>query len=222
MNKKGTKIWTALTLLLILVVLPLGSWYYLHSGFSYYKTALSELKDYGKLSAFSLTNQKGEVFDNESVAGKVFVANFMFTRCPTICPKMTEQMKKLHHVFHKNKEIALLSHTVDPEHDSVEVLQQYIAAHQIPDDGVWHFLTGDKQQIHQLARKAYQLPADEGANSDDFIHSQYFVLVDSKGVIRNYYDGTDTTQVNRLMEHIALIIPKKKKDEATRKQINEL
>jgi protein SCO1/2 len=224
MSINNKKILTAITLFLLLVALPLGSWYYLQRGLNYYKKAVSELKDYGKVPQFSFTDQDGKTLGSEDMQGKVYVANFIFTRCTTICPKMTEQMSRLYEVFHKNQEIGLLSFTVDPAHDSVAVLKTYAEANHIPDDGVWHLLTGDKQQIYELVRKGFRLPVGEGANGgdDDFIHSNYFALVDATGTVRNYYDGTDPAQVDRLMQHIALIIPKEKKEVATKKVPQEL
>lgn len=204
-----------LALFLFIVVLPLGSWYYLDSGLNYYKKLIGELDDHGKLPAFSLVDQNGAVFTNEDLKGKTVIADFFFTRCPTICPKMTAQMKRLYEQFDDRNDIIFLSHTVDPKRDSLPVLRDYMKAYGIPLDDQWHFLTGEQDSIFALGRKGYKLPTDEGAAGDgeDFLHSPYFALIDTSMTVRNYYDGTDSLQINRLVEHIALIMPRMPKAE---------
>ncbi len=214
-KSKKNRILSILALILFIIVLPLGSWYYLNSGLNYYKKLMGELKDYGELPAFTLTNQNGQVFTKADLKGKVVIADFFFTHCPTICPKMTSQMKRLYEQFDDRADIVFLSHTVDPKRDSVSVLQAYMQAHEIPLDDQWYFLTGNQDSIFALARKGYQLPTDEGAAGDgeDFLHSPYFALLDTTLTIRNYYDGTDSTRVNRLVEHIAMLMPRDPKKE---------
>ncbi len=209
-NSKGRVIWMFSILILLTVVFPLGSWYYLNSGYNYFKNSYQELKDYGQIPAFELTNQYGEKITETDLDKQVVIADFIFTRCGSICPKMTVQMQRLYEVFKENPNVTFLSYSVDPEHDDVAVLKQYADAYGVEEGTAWYFLTGDKKTIHQLGRKGYKLPTDDGMAGDgeDFLHSNQFVLADTSGMIRNYYDGTDPKAVERLVEHLSFIVPK--------------
>ena len=156
-----------------------------------------------KIGEFSFTDQNNTPFGLKDVKGKVLVAEYFFSTCGTICPKMNAQMQRVHHHFKKNKDIALLSFTVDPETDSVAQLADYAKAHHA-DANQWHFLTGQKEKLYEVARRSFFVlkPAavqNQGDVGSDFIHTNNFVLVDRQLRIRGYYDGTSEKEVNRMI-----------------------
>ncbi|MEI6019556.1 MAG: SCO family protein [Bacteroidota bacterium] len=178
----------------------------------------SESKDtaFHTIPDFAFTNQYGEMITNRNVAGKIYVCEYFFTTCKSICPIMNTNMEKVYKQFKKNDDFLILSHTVDPETDSIPVLLNYARKHGVNDQH-WQFLTGSKKELYGLARKGYLLSADEGdGGADDFVHTQNFALVDWNGHIRGYYDGTDSLEVNRLMIEINLL----KQEHGTEKQNN--
>lgn len=148
---------------------------------------------------FELQNQMGTSVSLDAAEDKVVVAGFFFASCPTICPKMTKSLKRVQQEFAKD-EVVIFYHSVDPKRDSIEVLSRYGERYGI-DPINWHLLTGDKRQIYLLARNSYFVTAIEGdGGPTDFIHSELLVLVDSRGRIRGYYDGTDKESVDGLLE----------------------
>jgi protein SCO1/2 len=155
---------------------------------------------------FALLNQYGDSVTEMDVAGKIVVADFFFTTCPSICKDMAIQKRRLQQAFKDDNELILLSHTVTPEIDSVPVMREYGDV-QGAIKGKWHLLTGDKPQIYKLARESYFSVLDEGGNGDenDFIHTENFVLVDTRKRIRGFYDGTSEKEVNQLMEDIRIL-----------------
>ena len=155
---------------------------------------------------FALINQNADTITEQAVEGKIFVADFFFTTCPSICKDMAVQKRRLQEAFKDDDRFMLLSHTVTPEVDSVPVMKEY-ADLQGAIPGKWELLTGDKPQIYKLARESYFSVLDEGGNGDenDFIHTENFVLVDTKKRIRGFYDGTSEEEVNQLMEDIKLL-----------------
>jgi protein SCO1/2 len=160
---------------------------------------------YHQIQPFILTNQAGKTFSSKDLNDRIFVAEFFFATCKTICPKMTMQMKRVQEAFIDDPEIALISYTVNPAADSVPVLADYAKKHGARENK-WHFLTGDKKLIYELARTGYLVAAGDGDGGDhDFIHTQNLVLVDKEMRIRGYYDGTDYQEVNRLMDEIKVL-----------------
>ena len=160
---------------------------------------------------FKLISQTGEIVTQKNLAGKIYVADFFFTRCPSICPVMTSELTRVAKVFADNPDIKIISHTVDPEYDTVEVLRDYAAKYNADPDQ-WYFVTGEKKEIYDLARKGYFIAAKEGDTGPvDFIHSQRFILVDKEKRIRGYYDGTDKKDVDRLIAEIGVLLINKKK-----------
>lgn len=149
---------------------------------------------------FSLLNQYGDTITQDSLAGKIYVADFFFTVCPDICKDMAVQKRRLQAALAGEADFVIMSHSVTPEYDSVAVLYDYGQA-QGAQRGRWHLLTGDKPQIYQLARQSYFAIFDEGGNGDesDFIHTENFVLVDKEKRLRGYYDGTSAADVDRLI-----------------------
>jgi protein SCO1 len=152
---------------------------------------------------FTFINQKGEKITEASVKGKVYVVDYFFTTCQSICPIMSKQLTR---VYNEHKDIMILSHTVDPETDNPQVLNEYASLHQA-DPKRWIFLTGSKSELYKQARIGYLLDAQEGnGGSEDFIHTQNFALIDKKGRIRGFYDGTDSSAVNDLITDIDFLI----------------
>jgi len=167
--------------------------------------SLHHVKKNHKISDFELVNQNGATVTQATFDNKIYVADFFFTRCGTICPLMTTHMYALQNAFLNDEEVLLLSHSVTPVLDSVPVLKRYAE-----NKGVlaakWHLVTGPKKQIYDLARKSYFAVLDEGDGGEqDFIHTEQFVLVDQKKRIRGYYDGTDPKEIQRILADIALL-----------------
>jgi protein SCO1 len=155
---------------------------------------------------FTLMDQKGALVSLADVKGRIVVADFFFTTCPTICPKMTKQMVRVQEAFAAEDRLMLLSHSVTPEMDSVPVLAAYADLHGA-NYAQWRFLTGDRKQIYDLARKSYFAVMDEGdGGPDDFVHTENFVLVDPQRRLRGFYDGTSTTDVDRLIGDIRKLL----------------
>jgi protein SCO1 len=160
---------------------------------------------YHKVPAFTFTDQTGSTIDTSTVYGKIYVAEYFFTTCQSICPVMNNNLQKIYRRFKENKDFLILSHTVDPEHDSVPVLAEYARNFGV-DDRSWLFVTGNKKDLYSLARKGYLLSAEEGnGGAEDFIHTQNFVLVDKDRHLRGYYDGTDSVEIERLIQEINLL-----------------
>ena len=168
-------------------------------------------KGYGhKIQAFSFTNQNGQTITNKDVENSVYVVEYFFTTCSTICPKMNTQMQWLQKKFKGVKNFKILSFTVQPEIDSVPVLKEYADEYEA-ENGQWHFLTGDKKKLYALARQSYFLlkPAEAknlGDANSDFIHTNNFVLIDKDQRIRGYYDGTSVKEVDKLANDIRKLI----------------
>ncbi|MBI2281194.1 MAG: SCO family protein [Bacteroidetes bacterium] len=159
-----------------------------------------------RVGSFSLTNQDGKTITEKDYEDKIYVADFFFVTCPTICPKMTKQMERVVDKFKSNNDILFLSHTVMPEHDSVPVLKEYATKHNI-NANKWNLVTGDKKQIYDLARKTYFAAITEGDGGvDDFIHTENFVLIDKEKRIRGFYDGTSENDVDRLINDINTLL----------------
>ena len=154
---------------------------------------------------FSFINQEGKVVDQNTTAGKTYVADFFFTTCKSICPVMSKELMKLSKVLQSDTNVVFISHTVDPETDSVPQLKTYAMAHQA-DPKQWHFVTGSKKHLYEMARIGYYVTATEGdGGEDDFVHTQNFVLVDKYRQIRGYYDGTDSLEMGKLLKDIDLL-----------------
>ena len=172
---------------------------------------LMKRKGYGhKIADFSFLNQNGEEITQEFVKNKVYVAEYFFTTCGSICPIMNKQMKRVQAAYSDNEGLKILSFTVNPEIDSVEQMKHYAVGHNA-DDHQWQFLTGEKKKLYALARKSFFVlkPAEAqnlGDAGSDFIHTNNFVLVDRKRRIRGYYDGTSTTSVDSLIHDIGRLL----------------
>ena len=168
-------------------------------------STIQHVKRFHKINDFSLVNQNNEIITNENYDGKIYIADFFFTTCPGICPIMKENMIVLQDEFVNDDDVLLLSHTVTPEIDSVHVLKKYSLDKGVI-DSKWNMVTGDKKQIYNLARKSYLVAEDiESPRQYDMIHTENFVLVDSKRRIRGFYDGTDIDVMNNLISDIKIL-----------------
>ncbi len=143
------------------------------------------------ISDFSFTNQNGKTITQKDYAGKIYVADFFFTTCGSICPKMTNNMVWLQNQIKNNPKVLLLSHSVTPDIDSVSVLKKYALEKGVI-DSKWNLVTGNKKDIYFIARKSY-LAVKTGKPSEmyDMVHTENFVLIDSKRRVRGFYDGTN-------------------------------
>jgi protein SCO1/2 len=164
------------------------------------------IQKYHAISDFSFTNQNGKTITQKDYEGKIYVADFFFTTCGSICPIMTTNMVDVQKAFLNNPKVMLLSHTVFPEIDSVSVLKAYAVKKGV-DDRKWNLVTGDKKEIYALARKSY-LAVKLGKPSElyDMVHTENFVLVDKKRRVRGFYDGTKKEEIQRLIEDIHFLL----------------
>ena len=167
-------------------------------------TTLHYVKKYHTIADFSLTNQNGETVTQADYDNKIYVADFFFTTCQTICPIMTDHMLKIQKALAHDDSILLLSHTVTPEIDSVAQLKKY-AIEKGVDDKKWNLVTGERREIYDLARKSYLVAKDNPYEEFDLIHTENFVLVDKKKRIRGFYDGTDPEAIEELLEDIEIL-----------------
>ena len=158
---------------------------------------------------FELVNQQGDTVRRADVQGQILVVDFFFTRCATICPLMTKNLKRIHDRLPADAPVQLLSHSVTPEADSVSVLKAYADKHEV-DPGRWWFLTGPKDDIYTLARKSYFACLDEGDGGyQDFVHTENVVLVDAQGRLRGFYDGTSQEDISQLFSDLSFLLKKK-------------
>jgi protein SCO1/2 len=162
-------------------------------------------KTHHTIPAFSFINQYNQAVTEQTINNKVYVTDFFFTTCQSICPIMSNQLERVYKQFKTRNDFLILSHTVNPETDSVAQLKEYAQKQGVTDEH-WLFLTGDKKQLYEMARKGYLLNAEEGdGGEDDFIHTQNFALIDKEKCIRGFYDGTDSAEVTRLINDINLL-----------------
>ena len=167
-------------------------------------TSVAHRIKYHTISDFNLINQNGDTITQAFYDDKIYVADFFFTTCQSICPVMTKNMKKVQDKLINDKEILLLSHSVTPEIDSIEQLKKYAIANQINDDK-WNLVTGDRKQIYNLARKSYLAVEDNPLREYDMIHTENFMLIDKKNQIRGFYDGTLESEISRLLDDIEIL-----------------
>ncbi|WP_067145181.1 SCO family protein [Pseudotamlana agarivorans] len=162
-------------------------------------------KKYHKIADFSLTNQNGKTITQEDYKDKIYVADFFFTTCPTICPIMTKNMARIQKDILNDDDVMLLSHSVTPEIDTVAQLKRYAIKKGV-NDKKWNLVTGDKKQIYELARKSYLAVKDDGDGGPfDMIHTENFMLIDKKRQIRGFYDGTNPEDIERLLKDINIL-----------------
>lgn len=161
------------------------------------------------IAPFSFLNQDGKVITNEDVKGKICVVEFFFATCKGMCPKMNENMVTVSKAFKGNKNVVILSHTVDPTKDTVKALKEYSLRFDA-DPAQWMFLTGDKKKLYDMARYSYLISAEDdttGVSIDkDFIHDKHYTLVDGYGRVRGFYDGLNPGDVNKMIGDINALL----------------
>jgi len=168
-------------------------------------STLHYTKKYHRIGDFALINQNGDTITQDDYAGKIYVADFFFTTCPSICPIMTKNMASIQDVIATDNEVMLLSHSVTPQIDSVPRLKKYAEDKGVI-DAKWNLLTGDKKQIYELARKSYLAVKNDGDGGPyDMIHTENFILVDKEKRIRGFYDGTKAKEVEKLLEDLKIL-----------------
>lgn len=162
---------------------------------------------YHSIADFAFVNQVGDTIRKEDMAGKIYVADFFFTTCPTICPVMKKEMLRVYEQFKGEPNFRILSHSIDPSHDTQVVLKDYAEKLGVPDAATWNFLTGDQEKIFEIGQTSYLTTtmADD-MEPGGFLHSGAFLLVDQQGRIRGVYDGTKTEQVDRLLADIPKLL----------------
>ena len=166
---------------------------------------IQHIRKYHTIGDFSLTNQNGKIITQEDYKDKIYIADFFFTTCPTICPIMTKNMADIQKEIIGDDDILLLSHSVTPEIDSVAQLKKY-AIEKGVDDSKWNLLTGDKKQIYDLARKSYLAVKTDGDGGPfDMIHTENFILVDKQKRIRGFYDGTNKEDIKQLLTDLNIL-----------------
>jgi len=169
-----------------------------------------------KVPNFEFTNQNGQLISNSFYEGKVYVVEFFFTTCPTICPKMNENMVKIQNEFYGNLDFGIASFSINPKYDTPEILKQYATDHGATLKN-WNFLTGDQDKIYELANAGFTLYARENSNAEGgFEHSGMFALIDKKGIIRSrldehgnpiaFYEGLEAKGVQMIKEDIAILL----------------
>ena len=174
-------------------------------SFELVDSSLQHVKKYHTIAPFKLTNQNGKVITQRDYENHIYIADFFFTTCPSICPIMTDNMGSIQAQIIEDDKVKLLSFSVTPLIDSVAQLKKYALEKGVIDKK-WNLLTGDKKEIYTLARKSYFVVKEDGdGGPHDMIHTENFVLVDPDKRIRGYYDGTDKTAMESLMEDVTLL-----------------
>lgn len=169
-------------------------------------STVQHVRKYHTIRDFSLTNQNGEQVSQDNFRDKVYIADFFFTTCPSICPIMTKNMADLQEELSDETDVRLLSHSVTPEIDSVARLKEYAVENGV-DDRKWDLVTGDKKEIYDLARKYYLVAKTDGDGGPyDMIHTENFVLVDKEKRIRGTYDGTNKEDMEKLLEDVRILL----------------
>jgi len=164
---------------------------------------------YHKIPAFRFLNQDSVWVSEQDMAGKIYIADFFFTSCPTICPKMKTQLLRIYERYASNDAVRILSHSIDPTYDTPSVLKQYAERLHVKAPR-WNMLTGDKAAIYKLGEKSYMVTAQEDKNeAGGFVHSGAFILVDKNRHVRGIYDGTQEAEVNHLIEDIEILLQEK-------------
>ncbi len=173
------------------------------------ETTPKELKVYGKIERpFQFVNQDSQYVSNADLADKIYVTDFFFTTCPTICPKMKSQMVLLHDAFKDRDDFLLFSHSIDTRHDSVAVLREFAGRLGVSSAN-WQFVTGERDEIYEMAKHYMVSAMEDSLAAGGYIHSGAFILVDKQQQIRGYYDGTNPEEVQSLMADLKALFDEK-------------
>jgi protein SCO1/2 len=191
------------------IVLMAAFYFFLFAGTDYYKAKLPVLN---YVQNFSFTDQNGKQLTQKNVEGKVYVAEYFFTTCKGICPKMNANMKTVYDKFKNESDFAIISHTCMPETDSVPLMKAY-SQKMGADSSNWHFVTGSKDSLYKMARESYLLDNEKNNSmniKDQFIHTQFFALVDKEGRVRGVYDGLKNDELEKLVRDIKDLLKERK------------
>ncbi|MEM9686794.1 MAG: SCO family protein [Bacteroidota bacterium] len=168
-------------------------------------STVQHVRKYHTIADFRLINQNGDTITQNDYEDKIYIADFFFTTCPSICPIMTDNMVHIQQHILNDDEVMLLSHSVTPDIDSVAQLKKYSLEKGV-NDKKWNLVTGDKKHIYELARKSYLAVKDDGDGGPyDMIHTENFILVDKERRIRGFYDGTNSEEIEKLLSDLALL-----------------
>lgn len=214
-----------LATLFILLVLPPMVYFYVTRGFNTFIKLEVVGKVNHKISDFSFINQNNEVIVNDSLSGNIYVANFFFTSCPTICPVMTKNMAYVQSKLRVYPKIKFLSHTVDPINDSPERMLEYINKLKAKNINIslsnWDFVTGEKDKLYEIAKSYFVNVSMDSLAPGGFLHSEYFILIDKEGRVRSgidkdgnvvgVYDGTNEAQMKDLVNDIKVLMAEYKR-----------
>lgn len=166
----------------------------------YFDTVLYEVPD------FSFMGQDSQVVSKTSMNGKIYITDFFFTSCPSICPKMAKQMLRVYQTFNDEPMVHIISHTIDVRHDSIPVLKAYALKLGVEDASKWHFVTGDKEKIYAMAKSYFIAAMEDEEAPGGYNHSGHFMLVDPDGRLRGAYDGTSEKEVTKLIRDIKILL----------------
>ena len=201
---------TGLLILIVLIAIPL-IWVLLWKKSDFQYTTLPIYSDVVmgdtvplRVDTFTLWDQNGNRFTRDSIGDRIYVANFFFASCPDVCPQMNSNLKLVAEKFKNNPGVVFISHSVDPENDTVEALSEY-AKEFAAENNAWYFLTGSKRSIYDLAAESYRLVAVQ-EDKDAFIHSEKLILVDKDFRIRGYYEGRDYKDIMKLEDDIPFLL----------------
>jgi len=182
--------------------------YYNSAEFSpkWLKPESEALKTFHTISDFTFLNQEGLLISQKNLENKLYVASFFFTSCPGICPKMRSQLSKVQQAFLNDEQVKIISHSIQPENDTVEVLKKYADDHGV-NSNQWHLVTGDRDKIYEIARQDYFASEDLGefVSNENFLHTENLVLVDYNRHIRGIYNGLNKISVKHLIEDIKVL-----------------
>lgn len=161
---------------------------------------------YHQIPDFSYVDQYGQPFNQDSVRSKIYVADFFFTKCPTICPKMAQQLLRIHEKFEHNPGFRILSHSIDPKYDTTATLKKYADKLGVGNSQTWHFLSVPKNELNAIARQYLAAVQEDSTSAGGFTHTGHFLLVDQARHIRSFCDGTKPEEVDRLIKEISLLL----------------
>lgn len=222
---KSQKKIVVLIILFLILVLPPMVYFYVTRGYNNFIKLEVIGQDGHRIPAFSFINQNNEVVVNDSLNGNIYIANFFFTSCPTICPVMTKNMAYVQSKLSVYPDIKFISHTVDPANDTPERMLSYVkemgSKNIIIDLNNWHFLTGEREDIYEIAKSYFVNVSPDSLAPGGFLHSEYFVLIDKEGKVRSgidqhknvvgVYDGTNDAQMKDLINDVKVLLAEYKR-----------
>ncbi len=234
LSKKSIKKFNVGVTLFLIFVLPPLVYFYTTRGYNTFSKLEIIGKEGHKIPGFSFINQDEEIIVNDSLDGNIYVANFFFTSCPTICPVMTKNMAYVQNKLSVYPNIKFLSHTVDPINDTPERMRSYVKKLKSKNINIdlsnWDFVTGDKKELYDIARSYFVNVSSDSLAPGGFLHSEYFVIVDKEGRVRSgvdknnntvgVYDGTNDAQMKDLISDIKVLLAEYKRPTKDKKNEN--